>query len=147
MAGARARPGRLTNAYQRWRPNQKPSWSCMWNPLPNLTGSCARDANPLVCLAWSGVRLPGVTKAPIWLCDHSHVVLPIITGRGVKYTHNDHRNPTVPTHSGGPGLRRIPQGRHQSSEGGSHARPLRDSHQQNTPTHRRILPVHNAVAE
>ena len=23
---------------------------------------------PLVCLAWSGVRLPGVTMSPIWLC-------------------------------------------------------------------------------
>jgi hypothetical protein len=45
-----------------------------------------------------------------------NIVLPIITGRGVKYTHNDHINPTVPTHSGGPGLRRIPQGRHPSLE-------------------------------
>ena len=47
---------------------------------------------------------------------HNKTVLPIITGRGVKYTHNDHCNPTVPTHSGGPGLRRISQGRHQSLE-------------------------------
>ena len=38
---------------------------------------------------------------------HYNIVLPIITGRGVKYTHNDRINPTVPTHSGGPGLGRI----------------------------------------
>ena len=24
--------------------------------------------NPLVCLVWSGVRLPGVTNGPFWLC-------------------------------------------------------------------------------
>ena len=91
-------------------------WSCMWNPLPNLTRSCARGAN--------AIGVFGLVRGPLTRCYqstdlavcHSHVVLPIITGRGVKYTHNDHINPTVPTHSGGPGLRRIPQGRHQSLE-------------------------------
>jgi hypothetical protein len=48
--------------------------------------------------------------------DHYNIVLPIITGRGVKYTHNDHRNPTVPTHSGGPGLGLVHPGRHPSLE-------------------------------
>jgi hypothetical protein len=69
---------------------------------------------PLGDLAWSGVRLPGVTKAPIWLGRRSLAPLPIITGRGVKYTHNDHINHTLLTDSGGPDLCRIPQGRHQS---------------------------------
>ena len=40
------------------------------------------------------------------------IVLPIITSRGVKYTHNDHINHTLLTDSGGPDLCRIPEGRH-----------------------------------
>ena len=45
---------------------------------------------------------------------HNKTVLPIITGRGVKYTHNDINHTTVLTHSRGPDLCRIPEGRHQS---------------------------------
>ena len=40
--------------------------------------------NPLVDLVWSGVRLPGPTKAPFWPGLHSIVLLPIITGRGLN---------------------------------------------------------------
>jgi len=84
--------------------------------LPNLTGSCARDAKPIGVF---GLVTPPITspyQPTLLAVCHSIVVLPTLTSRGVKYTHNDHINPTVPTHSGGPGLRRIPQGRHQSLE-------------------------------
>jgi len=74
----------------------------------------------LVCLAWSGVRLPGVTNHPIWLGLHSLTLLPIITGRGVKYTHNDIKHTTLLTDSRGPGLCVIPQERHQSLEVDTH---------------------------
>ena len=53
--------------------------------------------------------LPGPTNHVIWLGHRYKIVLPIITSRGVKYTHNDHRNHTVPTHSGPTGIRLIPQ--------------------------------------
>ena len=94
----------------------KTMWSCMWNPLPNLTGSCARGANQLGVFGLVREALPTLTTLPIWVSRRSIIVLPIISGRGVKYTHNDHRNPTVPTHSGGAGLGRIPPGRHPSLE-------------------------------
>ena len=38
----------------------------------------------------------------------SNYTLPIITGRGVKYTHNDIKHHTVPTDSGGPGMGLVP---------------------------------------
>ena len=44
--------------------------------------------NPLVHLAWSWVRLPTLTTLPIWLAHHSIVLLPTLTSRGVKYTHD-----------------------------------------------------------
>jgi len=79
-----------------------------------------QDPCPLsVCdwLIWSGAGdITRPYQPTVLAVCHSIVVLPRITGRGVKYTHNDHRNPTVPTHSGGPGLGRIPQGRHPSLE-------------------------------
>ena len=56
--------------------------------------------------------LPGVTKAPIWLDLHSRVVLPIITGRGVKYTH-DIRHLILHPDSGPPGIRLISQASNQ----------------------------------
>jgi len=124
--------GRLTNPYQRGRPNQrtqelpahgpyhglpcrrtrpKSKWSCMWNPyrsLPTVSRSCARGANPLVVLVWSGVRLPGVTNRPFWLCLHSITLLPIITSRGVKYTHNDRNSHILYSDSGPTRIRLIP---------------------------------------
>ena len=112
----RARPGAPYQCLPTPQTKPKTMWSCMWNTLPNLTKIRARGANQL------GVF--GLVRGPLTRCYqltdlavcHSHVVLPIITGRGVKYTHNDHINPTVPTHSGGPGLRRISPGRHPSLE-------------------------------
>jgi hypothetical protein len=129
--------GRLTNAYHATRPDQshqelpaqgpyhalptgetkpKTKCSCMWNPLPNLTGSCARDANQLGVFGLVRGPLTNAYHVTVLAVCHYNIVLPIITGRGVKYTHNDHRNPTVPTHSGGPGLGLVHPGRHPSLE-------------------------------
>ena len=34
------------------------------------------------------IGLPTLTNGPIWLCHRYRIVLPIITSRGVKYTHD-----------------------------------------------------------
>jgi len=112
----RARSGASYQCLPTPETKPKTKCSCMWNPLPNLTGSCARGAKPIGAFGLEAAPLPFPTKAPIWLCLHSITLLPIITGRGVKYTHNDHRNPTVPTDSGGPGLGLVHPGRHPSLE-------------------------------
>ena len=88
----------------------------MWNTLPNLTGSCARGANAIGAFGLVMAPLPMLTKAPFWLCLHSVVLLPIITGRGVKYTHNDINDHTLLTDSRGPGLCVIPPERHRPLE-------------------------------
>ena len=92
----------------------------MRRALPNLTGSCARGAKPIGVFGLEAVPLPMLTKAPFWLCLHSRTLLPIITGRGVKYTHNDINDHTLLTDSRGPGLCVIPQGRHQPLEVDQH---------------------------
>jgi hypothetical protein len=92
----------------------------MWNTLPNLTGFRARGAKPIGAFGLVVAPLPMLTKAPFWLCLHSRTLLPIITGRGVKYTHNDINDHTLLTDSRGPGLCVIPQGRHQPLEVDTH---------------------------
>ena len=109
MAGVEPEWGRLTNPYQQGRPNQNPCGLACGTPYQTLPRSVLAARIPLVCLVWSGVRLPGVTKAPIWLSLRSVVPLPIITGRGVKYTHND-INSHIPRSDSGPTrIRPIPQ--------------------------------------
>ena len=115
----RARSGARYQCLPTRETKPKTMWSCMWNPLPILTKSidilCPRCETHW-CV-WSGAGRLTIPYQPTLLAVcHNKTVLPIITGRGVKYTHNDHRNPTVLTHSGGPGLGRIPQGRHPSLE-------------------------------
>ena len=80
----------------------------MWNTLPNLTGSCARGANAIGAFGLEAAPLPFPTKAPFWLCLHSITLLPIITGRGVKYTHNDIKHTVLHTDSGPRGIRLVP---------------------------------------
>ena len=112
----RARPGARYQCLPTPQTKPKTMWSCMWNPLPNLTKIRARGANQL------GVF--GLVRGPLTRCyqstdlalDQYKIVLPGFTGRGVKYTHNDHINHTLLTDSGGPGLCRIPQGRHRPLE-------------------------------
>ena len=104
----RARSGRLTNAYQRPRPNHIHQAFDMCLPLPNLTGSCARGAKPIGAFGLVMDPLPMLTKAPFWLCRHSLVLLPIITGRGVKYTHNDIKHLILHPDSGPRGIRLVP---------------------------------------
>ena len=88
----------------------------MWNTLPNLTRIRARGANTIGAFGLVTVALPVPTKAPFWLGRLDRVVLPGFTGRGVKYTHNDRNHTTVLTHSRGPGLCVIPQGRQRTLE-------------------------------
>ena len=84
-------------------------WSCMWRALPTLTGFRARGAKPI------GVF--GLVRGPLTIpyhiinlaVDQYKIVLPIITGRGVKYTHNDISHNTLHTHSRRAGIRRISQ--------------------------------------
>ena len=86
----------------------KTMWSCMWNPLPDLTSICARGAKPI------GVF--GLVRGPLTRCYHltdlavchSRVVLPIITSRGVKYTHNDIKHTVLHSDSGPTRIRPIP---------------------------------------
>ena len=75
---------------------------------------------PLVHLAWSWAPLPFPTKAPFWLCRHPPVPLPIITSRGVKYTHNDISHITLHTDSAGLRLQPIPA---ESTQEITHTRP------------------------
>ena len=99
------------------KPKTKGSHMCL--PLPNLTKSidilCPRcETDWGIWLGHGALTIP-YQSTDLAVC-HYRIVLPRITGRGVKYTHNDHRNPTVPTHSGGPGLGLVYPGRHQSLE-------------------------------
>ena len=81
----------------------------MWNPLPNLTKIRARGAKPIGAFGLVVVPLPFPTNQPFWLCLHSITLLPIITGRGVKYTHNDIKHSILHPDSGPRGLCVIPQ--------------------------------------
>ena len=65
--------------------------------------------NPLVHLVWTPRRLPGPTNQLIWLHRRSIVLLPIISGRGVKYTHNDINDTVLHTDSGPTRMGLIPE--------------------------------------
>jgi hypothetical protein len=111
VAGAEPDPGRLTNRYQQGRPNQKPCGLACGTPyqtLPRVSISCAHGANAIGVFGLVQVPLPFPTNQPFWLCLHSHVVLPIITGRGVKYTH-DIKHTVLHSNRGPPGIRLISQ--------------------------------------
>ena len=59
--------------------------------------------------------LPTLTNRPFWLYLHSIVLLPTLTSRGVKYTH-DIKHTVLHHHSGPTRIRLVSQSRHQSSE-------------------------------
>ena len=104
-----ARRGPVTNPYQQGRPNQKPSGLACGTPYQTLPDPVLAERNPLVLLVWCGVALPGPTNHVIWLHLRSRTLLPCLTGRGVKYTHND-RNNDIPHPDSGPArIRPIPQ--------------------------------------
>ena len=88
----------------------------MWNTLPNLTRFRARGANAIGAFGLVMDPLPMLTNQPFWLHRRSMVPLPIITGRGVKYTHNDIKHTVLHPDSGPTGLCVIHQERHQSLE-------------------------------
>ena len=80
----------------------------MWRALPNLTGSCARGAKPIGGFGLVVEPLPTLTTLPIWLDRRYNIVLPIITGRGVKYTHNDIKHSILHPDGGPARIRLIP---------------------------------------
>ena len=88
----------------------------MWNTLPNLTKIRARGAKPIGAFGLVREALPMLTISSIWLHRRSLTLLPIITSRGVKYTHNDINDHTLLTDSRGPGLCVIPPERHRPLE-------------------------------
>jgi len=99
----------LTMPYHAARPNQKPSVLACGIPYQTLPRSCARGANPF------GVF--GLVRGPLTRCYHvtdlavchSITLLPIITGRGVKYTHNDIQHLVLHTDSGPTRIRLVPE--------------------------------------
>ena len=86
----------------------KTMWSCMWRALPTLTKIRARGAKPIGAFGLVVVPLPFPTNQPFWLCLHSITLLPIITGRGVKYTH-DINSHILRSDSGPTRIRLIPK--------------------------------------
>jgi hypothetical protein len=117
-------------------------------PLPDLTGSCARGAKPIGAFGLVTPPLPGLTTVPIWLAHHYVVLLPIITGRGVKYTHDI--NSHIPrSDSGTTGLCPIPPEHPQKKvvgDGGAKHRyidPPTEPH--NVPTPHAVAKVHTVA--
>ena len=147
-----ARMGRLTNPYQRWRPNQKPSDLACGTPyqtLPRVSRSCARGANTIG--GFGLVRGPLTNRyhmINLAVC-HYNIVLPCLTGRGVKYTHNDIRHTVLHPDSGPRGIRLIPQASTQEvivivivvGDGGAEHRSI------DPPTEPHNVPTRHAVAE
>ena len=88
--------------------------------LPKLTGSCARGAKPIGAFGLVRGPLTRCYQSTVLAVLHSITLLPIITGRGVKYTHNDINDHTLLTDSRGPGLCVIHPERHQSLEVDTH---------------------------
>jgi hypothetical protein len=88
----RARPGHLTNRYQHGRPNQNPSVLACGTPYQSLPDPVLAVRNPLVHLAWSWVRLPGLTILWIWLHSCRGEPLPTsASGSEGLDTHSTHR--------------------------------------------------------
>jgi hypothetical protein len=80
----------------------------MRRALPKLTGTCARDANQLGVFGLVTMPLTNPYQLTDLASHRNRIVLPIITGRGVKYTHNDHINHILHHHSGPLGIRPVP---------------------------------------
>jgi hypothetical protein len=58
---------------------------------------------------WIWIGLPTLTRIRIWVRPHGGRLLPMITSRGVKYTHNDINSHILRSDSGPRGIRPIPQ--------------------------------------
>jgi hypothetical protein len=82
----RARPGARYQCLPTPQTKPKTMWSCMWNPLPNLTKIRARGANQLGVFGLVRGPLTRCYQSTVLAVDQYKIVLPIITGRGVKYT-------------------------------------------------------------
>jgi len=84
----------------------------MWNPLPNLTKSI-----DILCSRCESLGVFGLVPGPLTRCYHvtvlavchSRTLLPIISGRGVKYTHNDIQHLVLHPDSGPTRIRLVPE--------------------------------------
>ena len=89
------------------------------------------------------IGLPTLTNRPFWLAHHSMTLLPTLTSRGVKYTH-DHKHSILHSNRGPLGLCVIPQASDQKKvvvgDGGAKHRYI------DTPTEWHSVPDPHAVA-
>ena len=126
-------------------PETKPKtmWSCMCLPLPNLTRIRARGANTIGAFGSVQEPLPFPTNRPFWLALHSITLLPTLTSRGVKYTH-DINCTVLHSNRGPPGLCGISQASDQKKvvvgDGGAKHRSV------DPPTEWHNVPTPHAVA-
>ena len=88
----------------------------MWKALLNLTKIRVRAANTIGAFGLVVDPLPFPTKASFWLHRRPRAPLPIITGRGVKYTHNDINDTVLHPDSGPTGMGLVHPERHQPLE-------------------------------
>ena len=72
------------------------------NPYQDPCSRCETDW-------WIWIGLPTLTTLPIWLAHRYRIVLPTLTSRGVKYTHNDRNSHILYSNRGPTGLCPIPQ--------------------------------------
>ena len=91
-----------------WETKPKTIGSCMCFTLPNLTKILARRACAIGGFGLVRGPLTRPYQSTVLAVDQYKIVLPIITGRGVKYTHNDHINHILHHHSGPLGIRLVP---------------------------------------
>ena len=106
----------LTNRGDQTKTTKRLTCADSYQTLPRASRSCARGANQLGGFGLVQGSLPGVTNWPFWLHRRSIVVLPIITSRGVKYTHNDRDNDIPHPDSGPTRMGLVHPERHQSLE-------------------------------
>ena len=112
----RARSGASYQSLPTRETKPKTMWSCMCFTLPKLTGSCARGANQLGVFGLVQGPLTIPYHVTLLALDHYRIVLPIITSRGVKYTHNDIKHTVLHPDSGPTRMGLVHPERHQSLE-------------------------------
>ena len=106
-------------------------------PYQDLCSRCETDW-------WIWIGLPTLTTVPIWVGHHYNIVLPTLTSRGVKYTHNDHKHSILDPDRGPTRIRLIPQEHPQKKvveDGGAKHRSM------DTPTEPHNVATRHAVAK
>ena len=115
----RARSGASYQCLPTPETKPKTKCSCMWNPLPNLTGSCARGAKPIGAFGLVMAPLPFPTNRPFWLCAIIRQYYQSLPA-AVLNTHNDIKHTVLHPDSGPTGMGLVHPERHQSLEVDTH---------------------------